>query len=70
MTADGNYGIERDAEHKYWYNLKTGRVEQGLLSPAPDRAGPFDTHAEAERALEKLRENSAKWAEEDAADDR
>ncbi|ODA90119.1 methionine aminopeptidase [Leifsonia xyli subsp. xyli] len=70
MTADDTDGIEHDAEHKYWYNLKTGQVERGFLSPAPDRVGPFDTHAEAERALEKLRENSAKWAEEDAEDDR
>ncbi|GAB3388229.1 hypothetical protein GCM10027568_09040 [Humibacter soli] len=59
---------ENDIEHKYWYNLKTGAVEQGFKSPAPDRVGPFDTHEEAEHALEKLRENSARWAEEDAND--
>ncbi len=58
-----------DVEHKFWYNLKTGAVEQGFVSPAPDRVGPFDTHKEAEHALEKLRANSAKWAEEDAAED-
>jgi hypothetical protein len=40
-----------------------------MLSPSADRVGPFATHVEAEHALEKLRENSAKWAEEDAADD-
>ena len=59
---------ENDIEHKYWYNLKTGAVEQGFKSPAPNRVGPFDTHDEAEHALEKLRENSAKWAQEDAQD--
>ena len=37
--------------------------------PAPDRVGPFETRAEAERALEILRANSAKWAEEEAAED-
>lgn len=57
-----------DAEHKYWYNMKTGEVEYGFESAAVDRVGPFDTHAEAEHALEKLRANSAKWAEDDAAD--
>ncbi len=56
---------EDDIEHKYWYNLNTGEVEQGFKSPAPHRVGPFDTHEEAEHALEKLRENSARWAEED-----
>ncbi|THG35122.1 SPOR domain-containing protein [Glaciibacter flavus] len=59
-----------DAEHKYWYNMKTGAVEQGYESASADRVGPFDTHVEAEHALETLRENSAKWAEDDAADDR
>lgn len=70
MTGENDHGIIRDAEHKYWYNMKTGEVEQGFVSPASDRIGPFDTLLEAEHALEKLRENSAKWAEEDAADDR
>ncbi|MEL4318249.1 SPOR domain-containing protein [Leifsonia sp. YIM 134122] len=59
-----------DLEHKYWYNMKTGAVEHGFESASAERVGPFDTHAEAEHALEKLRENSAKWAEEDAADNR
>jgi hypothetical protein len=55
-------------EEKYWYNLKTGEVEFGLVTPAPDRAGPFDTAEEAARAPEIIRERSRKWAEEDAAD--
>jgi hypothetical protein len=58
-----------DIEHKFWYNVKTGEVEQGFRSPAPNRLGPFETRIEAEHALEKLRENSAKWAEEEAAED-
>jgi hypothetical protein len=57
-----------DVEKQYWYNMKTGEVEQGLVSPSVDRVGPFETFTEAEHALEKLRENSAKWAEEDAAE--
>jgi hypothetical protein len=70
MAAKKNHGIEQDADHRFWYNLKTGAVEQGFVSPAPDRVGPFDTYAEAERALDVLRANSAKWAEEDAEEDR
>ncbi|RFA20781.1 SPOR domain-containing protein [Subtercola boreus] len=58
-----------DPSKQYWYNLTTGDVELGYVSPAPDRVGPFETRAEAEHALEKLRANSAKWAEEDAAND-
>jgi hypothetical protein len=59
-----------DVEHQFWYNMKTGVVEQGRQSPAVDRVGPFDTREEAEHALDILRANSAKWAEEDAAEDR
>lgn len=62
--------MAEDIENQYWYNAKTGEVEQGFLSPAQDRIGPFATREEASHALEKLRENSAKWAEEEAAEDR
>lgn len=55
---------------QFWYNSKTGAVEQGAISPAPDRIGPFATRNEAEHAMDKVRENSARWAAEDAAEDR
>ncbi|WP_448809955.1 SPOR domain-containing protein [Agromyces bauzanensis] len=61
--------MAEDVEHMFWYNMKTGEVEQGFQSPAPDRVGPFETREEASRALEILRANSAKWAEEEAAED-
>ncbi|MDT3331424.1 SPOR domain-containing protein [Microbacterium sp. KSW-18] len=54
---------------KYWYNLKTGEVQQGFESPAVDRAGPFDTAEEAARAPEIMRDRSRRWAAEDAAED-
>ncbi|MBN9152753.1 MAG: SPOR domain-containing protein [Microbacterium sp.] len=59
--------MSTDSE-KYWYNLETGEVEHGFQSPAPDRAGPFDTAEEAARAPEIIRERSRQWAEEDASD--
>lgn len=59
-----------DIEHAWWYNMRTGGVEHGLLSPSPDRVGPFPTRDEAEHALQTLRENSARWAEDDARDSR
>ncbi|MBM7504706.1 SPOR domain-containing protein [Agromyces aurantiacus] len=61
--------MSRDAEHQFWYNLTTGAVEEGMVSPAVERVGPFETREEAEHALEILRANSAKWAEEEAAED-
>lgn len=54
---------------KYWYNLQTGEVEKGFESPAIDRAGPFDTAEEAERAPELLRERSKAWADDEARED-
>lgn len=54
-----------ELEHKWWYNSQTGEVEQGFVSPAYFRVGPFDTREQALAAPEKLRENSEKWARED-----
>ncbi|MGO2110821.1 MAG: SPOR domain-containing protein [Pseudoclavibacter sp.] len=54
---------------EYWYNSRTGEVEQGKQSLASDLIGPFATHAEAARAPDKLQENARRWAEEDAEND-
>ncbi len=53
----------------WWYNHKTGEVEEGPLSLGSDRDGPYATRAEAERAPEIARERSRKWAAEEQADD-
>ncbi|MEO6309062.1 MAG: SPOR domain-containing protein [Leifsonia sp.] len=62
--------MSEDTEKQFWYNMRTGEVEQGFVSPSLDRAGPFATREEASHALEKLRANSAKWSEEDREDGR
>ena len=63
-----NWGVE-GAEHLYYYNTKTGQVEQGKQSAATDRVGPFKTRAEAERAPETLQARADEWAAEEAAED-
>jgi len=60
---------EQHPEDQYWYNSRTGQVERGLVSPAPDRIGPFATPEEAARAYEILAERSREWAEEEARED-
>ncbi|PPL14880.1 hypothetical protein [Microterricola pindariensis] len=55
-------------DKQFWYNMRTGAVEFGYASPSLDRVGPFPTEQAAAHALEKLRENSAKWDAEDAED--
>lgn len=59
-----------DESEKYWYNMTTGEVEYGRLSPAVDRVGPFETENDARHAMEHLRENSERWAAEDEAEGR
>lgn len=57
MSGDGGY---------YWC-LRHERVESGdNLCAARHRLGPFDTPAEAERALERARERNQAWDEADA----
>jgi hypothetical protein len=60
--------VTGDSE-KYWYNLTTGEVEHGLVSPHVDRAGPFDSAEEAARAPEIIRERSRAWADEESRED-
>ncbi|MBS1905123.1 MAG: SPOR domain-containing protein [Actinobacteria bacterium] len=66
---DDRFDGEGYGEQKYWFNSRTGKVEYGLLSSSLDRIGPFDTEAEAARALHILRERAKAWADEDAAED-
>jgi hypothetical protein len=47
---------------KYYYNLKTGEVERGMLTGAPDRMGPYDTYAEAQAAMAKAEDRNEAWA--------
>jgi hypothetical protein len=54
---------------EYWYNLRTGDVEQGPQSLGSERVGPFADYAEAKRAPEILRQRAATWAAEEAAED-
>ncbi|MCR2761912.1 SPOR domain-containing protein [Microbacterium sp. zg.B48] len=56
-------------DKRYWYNLTTGEVEHGYVSPSVNRAGPFDTAEEAARAPEIIRERSRAWAEEEQRED-
>jgi hypothetical protein len=53
---------------QWWYNNKTGQVEEGPQSIGSDRDGPYATREDAERAPEIAQERSRKWAEEDAAE--
>lgn len=57
-----------DRATQWWYNHKTGEVEEGPQSLGSDRDGPYDSRAEAARAPEIARERARAWAAEDAAE--
>lgn len=46
---------------KWWYNHKTGEVEQGRKSLGLHRDGPFATKEEALRAPEIAKQRSEAW---------
>ena len=50
----------------YWYNLATRQVETDEnKSPSDDLMGPYDSEADAARALDTARERTEAWDEED-----
>ena len=53
----------------WWYNHRTGEVEEGALSLGSDRDGPFDSYEDAARAPQIARERAERWAAEDAESD-
>ncbi len=53
----------------WWYNHRTGEVEEGAQSLGSDRDGPFTSYEDALRAPQIARERAARWAAEDAEDD-
>ncbi|WP_416446768.1 methionine aminopeptidase [Leucobacter sp. HNU] len=63
-----DWGID-DPQETYWYNTRTGEVEDGPQSLSVDRIGPFATREEAARGPEIVAERAKKWAEEDAQED-
>jgi hypothetical protein len=54
---------------EWYYNHKTGEVEEGPRSLGSDRDGPYATREEAERAPEIAQERARAWAAEEAAGD-
>jgi len=61
MSEDGTTGIE------YYYNVRTQMVEKGRQSSWEHLMGPYDTVAEAEKALEIAKKKSDAWDKDDAA---
>lgn len=50
---------------KFYYNTRSGKVEQGRKFSWFSRMGPYKTREEAEHALDIAQAKSAAWDEED-----
>lgn len=57
---------ETDAGAGEWYYcLRHKAVEEGLQCPAKNRLGPYATRAEADHALDRVRERNEDWDAQD-----
>ena len=54
---------------EWFYNIKTGEVEEDRQSLASDLDGPFATREDAANAPAIIAERARKWAAEDAKND-
>lgn len=50
---------------EFYFNIRTRQVEEGRQSDWSELMGPYPTREAAEHALEKARENTERWDEED-----
>jgi purine nucleoside permease len=53
------------ATNQYWYNTRTGQVEEGHRSGWTDLMGPYATREEAQAALDRARARTEAWDQED-----
>lgn len=67
--ADRQQDGAQDDAQQWWYNHRTGQVEEGPQSLSSDRDGPYATREDAEHAPEIARRRAAEWAAEEARDD-
>ncbi|WNB84498.1 SPOR domain-containing protein [Cellulomonas sp. ATA003] len=50
---------------EYWYNIATGKVEEGRRSSWTDVMGPYATREAAQEALDRAAARTEAWDEED-----
>lgn len=61
-THEGTGGMIDD---EFYFNVTTGEVERGKVSPQHRRLGPYRTREEAAAALERAQGRNEAWDEAD-----
>ena len=54
---------------EWWFDVRTGVVDEGHRAPGRDLLGPYPTRAEAEQALDLARRRTEAWEAEERAED-
>lgn len=54
---------------EFFYNIRTGQVEEGRVSDWSQLMGPYASREEAQHALEKARARNEAWDAQDAQDE-
>lgn len=56
---------EESTQRQYWYNIRTGQVEEGHQSSWTHLMGPYPTREAAQHALELAQQRNESWEDED-----
>jgi hypothetical protein len=62
---DDNAGGTTGHPREFWVNVVTGQVEEGRLSPAAVRMGPYPTREAAQHAFDTAAARNEAWDEAD-----
>jgi hypothetical protein len=62
---DDNAGGTTGHPREFWVNVVTGQVEEGRLSPAAERMGPYPTREAAQHAFDTAAARNDAWDEAD-----
>jgi hypothetical protein len=62
---DDNAGGTTGHPREFWVNAVTGQVEEGRLSPAAVRMGPYPTREAAQHAFDTAAARNEEWDEAD-----
>ncbi|GGI13264.1 hypothetical protein GCM10007377_05090 [Galliscardovia ingluviei] len=52
-------------KQQWYFNMRTGKVELGKLSPVTERMGPYASKEDAEHAWQIVQTRNKRWEDDD-----